>query len=185
MSTGSEFSVRKARQDERESIQELIEASARLLSREHYDDDQIEAAIESVFGVDSTLIDDGTYFVAEANGALVGCGGWSKRKTLYGGDQYVDRDTGTLDPVSDPAKIRAFFIHPDHARKGIARAILDVCESEARKSGFRALELAATMPGVPFYEAVGYAAGERFDLPMREGVVLELITMRKELSDVF
>ncbi len=180
----SEFIVRKAKHDDREAIQNLIEASARVLSREHYDDDQIEAAIETVFGVDTDLIDDGTYFVAESEGTLVGCGGWSKRKTLFGGDQYVKRDTSRLDPETDPAKIRAFFIHPDHARKGIARAILDVCESEASKGGFRALELMATMPGVPFYQAVGYAAGERFDLPMRQGVVLELVTMRKELSDM-
>ena len=177
----SAFTVRKATHADREAIQALIASSARLLSREYYDDDQIEAAVEGVFGVDTTLIADGTYFVAELDGTLVGCGGWSKRKTLYGGDQYAQRDTGRLDPETDPAKIRAFFIHPEHARKGIARALLDVCESEAGKSGYRALELAATMPGVPFYEAVGYAAGERFDLPMREGVMLELLTMRKEL----
>lgn len=178
----SEFTVRKASHTDREAIQALIASSARLLSREYYDDDQIEAAIEGVFGVDTTLIEDGTYFVAELDGTLVGCGGWSKRKTLYGGDQFVERDTGRLDPKTDPAKIRAFFIHPDHARKGIARAILDVCESEAGKSGYRALELAATMPGVPFYEAVGYVARERFGLPMRDGVVLELLNMRKELE---
>src|SRR5689334_10650716 len=129
--------------DEREAIKQLIAESARLLSREHYSDKQIEAAIATVFGVDTDLIEDGTYFVAEDAGAMVGCGGWSKRKTLFGGDQYLSRDAGYLDPASEPAKIRAFFIHPDHARKGIARAILSRCEEEARAEGFHALELMA------------------------------------------
>jgi len=108
--------------EDREAIRELIAESARYLSREHYDDKQIEAAIARVFGVDTTLIEDGTYFVAESDGVLVGSGGWSKRKTLFGGDQYSSRDTGYLDPASEPAKIRAFFIHPNHARKEIGRA---------------------------------------------------------------
>ena len=124
--------IRKATMDERDALRELIAASARYLSREHYNDQQIEAAISTVFGVDTDLIADGTYLVAESNSQLVGCGGWSKRKTLYGGDQYASRDAGYLDPESEPAKVRAFFIHPDHARKGIARAILSQCEKEAR-----------------------------------------------------
>src|SRR5215217_2907485 len=114
--------IRKATMDERDTIQQLIAESARKLSREHYTDTQIEAAIATVFGVDTTLIEDGTYFIVESDGQLAGCGGWSKRKTLFGGDQYSSRDPGYLDPESDPAKIRAFFIHPEHARKGIARA---------------------------------------------------------------
>src|SRR6185436_8450929 len=116
--------------DERGAIQRLIAESARRLSREHYSDVQIEAAIATVFGVDTTLIEDGTYFVAEIDGALAGCGGWSKRKTLFGGDQYTSRDAGYIDPKSDPAKIRAFFVHPDFARRGVARAILSRCEAE-------------------------------------------------------
>ena len=109
--------------DDRSAIQQLIAESARYLSREHYNDAQIEAAIATVFGVDTDLIEDGTYFVAESAGVMVGCGGWSRRKTLFGGDQYSSRDKGYLDPESERAKIRAFFIHPNHARKGIARAI--------------------------------------------------------------
>src|ERR1044072_7194168 len=106
--------------EEREALQQLIAESARELSREHYSDAQIEAAIATVFGVDTTLIEDGTYFVVEIYEALAGCGGWSKRKTLFGGDQYSSRNTAYIDPETEPAKIRAFFIHPDHARTGIA-----------------------------------------------------------------
>src|SRR5919205_4588783 len=143
--------IRRATLDDREAITELIAQSARGLSRGHYSDPQIDAAIARVFGVDTNLIEDGTYFVAEISGALVGCGGWSRRKTLFGGDQYAARETGYLDPESEPAKIRAFFIHPDHARKGIGRAILARCEDEARAHGFHSLELMATLPGIAFY----------------------------------
>ena len=178
----SDLIIRKARLEDRESIQKLIADSARFLSRKYYRDEQIEAAVADVFGVDTDLIDDGTYFVAEAGGELVGCGGWSKRRNLYGGDQYPVRNEGRLDPQSDPAKIRAFFIHPHHARKGIARTILQRCESEARVEGFRALELMATLPGVPFYESEGYVSGgELFELQLSSGIVLELLPMRKHL----
>jgi GNAT superfamily N-acetyltransferase len=112
---------------------------------------------------------------------FVGCGGWSRRKTLFGGDQYSSRDVGYIDPQSEPAKIRAFFIHPDHARKGIARAILARCEEEARAYGFRELELAATLPGVEFYKSCGFVERGNFDLDLVEGVKLELVPMRKEL----
>ncbi|HKY42628.1 MAG TPA: GNAT family N-acetyltransferase [Pyrinomonadaceae bacterium] len=173
--------IRKATMEDREAMQQLIAASARLLSRQHYNDAQIEAAIATVFGVDTTLIEDGTYFVAESDGVFVGCGGWSRRKTLFGGDQYTSRDVGYLDPESEPAKIRAFFIHPDHARKGIARAILARCEEEARAYGFRELELAATLPGVQFYKSCGFSERATFDLDLIEGVKLELVAMRKEL----
>ena len=176
--------IRKARIEEREAIQQLIAESARHLSREHYNDRQIEAAIATVFGVDTDLIEDGTYFVVEIEGELAGCGGWSKRKTLFGGDQYSSRDAGYLDPKSDFAKIRAFFIHPDHARKGIARRILSECEKEARAQGFRALELMATLPGIEFYRSCGFTATGDFDLELVEGVKLELVPMRKELISI-
>ena len=173
--------IRRAMMDERDAIKQLIADSARHLSREHYSDKQIEAAIASVFGVDTDLIEDGTYFVAEDSGAMVGCGGWSKRKTLFGGDQFSSRDAGYLDPVSEPAKIRAFFIHPEHARKGIARAILSRCEDEARAEGFRALELMATLPGIEFYKSCGFAPAGTFDLELVDDVKLELMPMRKDL----
>lgn len=173
--------IRKAMMEEREPIKRLIAVSARHLSREHYDDRQIETAIATVFGVDTDLIEDGTYFVAESDGELVGCGGWSRRKTLFGGDQYASRDAGYLDPETEPAKIRAFFIHPDHARKGIARAILAQCETEARAHGFRALELMATLPGIEFYKSSGFKETGNYDLELTEAVKLELVPMRKDL----
>jgi len=177
-----DYSIRKASLDDRSEIQRLIVESARGLSREHYNDAQIEAAIVTVFGVDTDLIDDGTYFVAESAGALIGCGGWSRRRTLFGGDQYASRDASYLDPGSEPAKIRAFFIHPDHARKGVARAILDRCESEAAAQGFRAMELMSTLPGVRFYHSCGYVEQGDYELQLVEDVKLELVPMRKEIA---
>ena len=173
--------IRKATMDERDALQQLIAESARNLSREHYNDAQIEAAIATVFGVDTDLIEDGTYFVVESEGQLAGCGGWSKRKTLFGGDQFSSRDAGYLNPETEPAKIRAFFIHPAHARKGIARAILTRCEDEARAQGFRALELMATLPGIEFYKSCGFVETGNFDLDLTDAVKLELVPMRKEL----
>jgi GNAT superfamily N-acetyltransferase len=174
------YSIRKAKLEERSAIQQLIADSARGLSRAEYTDAQIEAAIATVFGVDTSLIEDETYFVVEEAGQLIGCGGWSKRRTLYGGDQYAHRDVGYVDPNSEPARIRAFFVHPDHARKGVARAIIERCEDEARASGFRALELLSTMPGVKFYESCGYVSQGDFELELRDDIRLEFVPMRKE-----
>lgn len=176
------FSLRKATLDDRPAIEQLIQLSARGLSRDEYSDEQIEGAIRTVFGVDTNLIEDGTYFVAEEDGELIGCGGWSKRRTLFGGDQYEQRDTSDLDPKSEPAKIRAFFVHPRHARKGVARAILAACEREARAAGFQALELMATLPGIKFYEASGYLGKESIALSVGDEVAIGLLPMRKELS---
>jgi len=175
-----DYSIRKATLADRDRIQQLIAESARGLSREHYSDAQIEAAIVTVFGVDTDLIEDGTYFVAESERALVGCGGWSRRRTLFGGDQFTARDAGYLDPRTDPAKIRAFFVHPDHARKGIAQAILARCESEAAAYGFSAIELMATLPGVEFYKACGYSDQGTYELELTGRVSLELVPMRKQ-----
>lgn len=120
--------------------------------------------------------------MTERDGELIGCGGWSKRKTLFGGDQYASRDPGILDPEAEPARIRAFFIHPKWSRKGIAKAILLRCEREARADGFRALELMSTLPGVKLYEACGYKAIQKRDLEMDGDVTLGLVQMRKELE---
>lgn len=147
-----------------------------------YSDEQIEGAIATVFGVDTNLIIDGTYFVAESSGTLIGGGGWSKRRTLFGGDQYATRDASQLDPKTEPAKIRAFFIHPEHARKGIARAILAACEREARSSGFRAIELMSTLPGIKLYRACGYDGENRVELKVGDGITIGLLPMTKELS---
>ena len=167
--------------EDRDAIQQLIADSARRLSREHYTDLEIETAIETVFGVDTSLIEDRTYFAVEIDGQLAGCGGWSKRKTLFGGDQYTSRDVGYIDPKSEPAKIRAFFIHPDHARKGIARAIVNQCENEARAHGFHALELLSTLPGIEFYKSCGFTETGTLDLDLTDQVKLKFVPMRKEL----
>ena len=176
-----DYIIRKATLADRAAIAQLIGHSARGLSRADYSDAQIEGAIATVFGVDTNLIIDGTYFVADSAGTLVGCGGWSKRKTLFGGDQYATRDAGELDPETEPAKIRAFFIHPQHARKGIARAILAACENEAKACGFQALELMSTLPGIKFYRTCGYIGDNRVELEVGEGVSIGLLPMRKEL----
>jgi GNAT superfamily N-acetyltransferase len=178
-----DYIIRKASLDDRAAIENLIVESARNLSLEDYSAQQIEAAIRTVFGVDTNLILDGTYFVAESSGMLVGCGGWSRRRTLFGGDQYASRDAGPLDPQSEAAKIRAFFVHPDYARQGIGRAILSVCEREARAYGFRSLELMATLPGLKLYRACGYAGDERVRYEIEDGLHIEFVPMRKRLTE--
>ena len=172
--------VRIATLDDRSAIAELIAASARGLGRGDYTGEQIESAIETgVFGVDSKLIVDRTYYVAEIDGRIIGCGGWSKRKTLFGGDRFAEREAEELDPRRDPAKIRAFFVHPKWSRRGIGKEILHRCETDARAHGFRSLELMATLPGRKLYEAEGYVAEEDVRYVMDDGVHIELVRMRK------
>jgi len=164
-------------------IAALISASVRGLGRPYYSARQIELSIISVFGVDIDLIKDGTYFVAEIGPRVVGCGGWSKRKTLYGASIYTkSRDHALLDPVTDAAKIRAFFVHPDAARQGIGKAILDKCEEEAEKSGFRSAEMMATLPGVPLYLACGYAGDEEVNVPVGDDESIICVKMSKRLQ---
>lgn len=177
-----DYVIRKATLDDRPAIRDLIAESARGLSRSDYSGRQIEAAVSTVYGVDTDLILDGTYFVAESGGALIGCGGWSRRRKLFGGDQYAGQESGELDPASEPARIRAFFVHPDHARKGVGRAILAACESAARACGFRSLELMATLPGVKLYRACGYEGDARVEYELGGGVSIEFVPMRKELG---
>ena len=135
------------------ALEELIRASVRGLQAADYTREQREQALELVFGVDTQLIEDGTYFVAETmvdgNQAIAGCGGWSKRKTLYGSDHCAGREDALLNPDQDAAKIRAFFVHPDWARRGVGSRILEVCEAAAAAAGFRHLEMGATLTGVP------------------------------------
>jgi len=167
-------------------LRSLIEASVRGLQAQDYSPAQLEAALETVYGVDTQLIADGTYFVAETDPAagspvIVGCGGWSKRKTLYGGDQWAARQDTFLDPEKDAAKIRAFFIHPEWARRGIGSLILAACETAAKAAGFTRLEMGATLTGVPFYHTKGYTAVEETEVPMREGLSLPIVRMAKPI----
>ena len=160
-------------------LNELIALSARGLSNGYYTPGQIESAIKYVFGVDSQLVIDGTYYVAEIDNIIVGCGGWSKRKTLFGGDQHKEIEDPILDPNHDAARIRAFFVHPDFARRGIGRHIINVCEAAAQSNGFTCFELGATLPGVPLYSAMGYTAIETINAPLPDGVVWDVVRMRK------
>lgn len=179
--TSSDYTIRKARLDDRERIRDLIAESARGLSREYYSHEQIEGAILTVFGVDTELIVDGTYLIAENGPQAAGCGGWSKRKTLFGGDQFTSRDHALLDPQFESARIRAFFVHPKFARKGVGRQILALCETEARACGFHSIELMATLPGVPFYKSCGYREMDPLELDLGGNVTLGLLRMSKEI----
>lgn len=177
------FVLRKAELDDREALEKIIKASVRGLAKGIYDDRQIELSIRSVFGLDTDLIDDRTYFVVEHEEQIAGCGGWSRRKTLYGASSYAhSRDPEYLDPRTDAVKIRAFYIHPDFARKGLGTLILKACESEAANAGFRRAEMMATLPGVPFYETQGYDRGEVTDVPIGDSQTIVCIRMSKDLD---
>ncbi len=160
-------------------LNEMIASSVRGLSRDYYTPNQIESAIKYVFGVDTQLVTDGTYYVAELDNTIVGCGGWSKRNTLYGGDQHKEIEDPLLDPKVDAARIRAFFVHPAYARQGIGRHIINVCETAAKNNGFNSFELGATLPGVPLYTAMGYQTIERIDAHLPDGELLGIVKMRK------
>jgi N-acetylglutamate synthase-like GNAT family acetyltransferase len=176
------FQLRRATVEDVGAIKALIERSAREVGTDRYTAMQMEAALRGAFGVDTQLIRDGTYWVAEhPDGSLIGCGGWSRRRTLFGGDNRTDRESGELDPQVDAAKIRAFFVHPQHLRMGIARALLNECEAEARSAGFAKLELIATLTGVPFYAVCGYTAAEPFEYQAAPGVSIGFVPMTKRL----
>jgi GNAT superfamily N-acetyltransferase len=174
-----DFQLRLARLDDAPALEALIARSARGLGIGEYAAAQVEAALAGAFGVDTQLIRDGSYFVAERAGVPVGCGGWSRRRTLFGGDADPNRDAGILDPARDAARIRAFFVDPAEARRGIGRALLERCEAEAWAAGFRAFELMATLPGVRLYEALGYRRGTPVDHPLRPGITIRFVPMSR------
>jgi GNAT superfamily N-acetyltransferase len=163
------------------ALETLIARSARGLSTEDYRPAQVEGALRGAFGVDSQLLEDRTYFIALDGEDIVGCGGWSYRSTLFGGDARSGRDASTLDPHKDAAKIRAFFVDPAHARRGIGSMLLERCEREARTHGFTAVELMATLPGAKLYAARGYVGAELVRYDVGSGEVIEFIPMRKPL----
>jgi N-acetylglutamate synthase-like GNAT family acetyltransferase len=180
-----QLTVRQAVSSDIPALQHLIRASVLGLQAGDYSPEQLEQALERVFGVDTQLIADGTYFAAEAQiehgRVIAGCGGWSKRKTLYGSDHCAGREDALLDPEHDAAKIRAFFVHPAWARQGIGSKILEVCEGAAAQAGFRRFEMGATLTGVPLYLARGYVAREQREVPLRPGLSLPIVHMEKHL----
>ncbi|HYE76111.1 MAG TPA: GNAT family N-acetyltransferase [Blastocatellia bacterium] len=177
------ISIRQAQFADVPNLEKLIALSVRGLSTGFYTPRQIESALVHLFGVDTQLIADGTYYVAEIDGQIVGGGGWSKRLTLFGGDQtksgIVDR---LLDPQTEAARIRAFFVHPDWARRGIGRKIIEACEAAAKQEKFSKLELAATLPGEPLYAAVGYTRIELINVSLPDGEILPIVRMAKNIS---
>lgn len=174
--------VRPAVADDLPALHELIPRSVRALSRAHYTSEQIESAIRHVFGPDTQLIRDGTYFVAEADGVVAGCGGWSRRAAEYGGDQMKAADDPLLDPAREPARIRAFFVHPDYARRGIGSMIMQACMEAAAAAGFRHLTLVATLPGAPLYQKFGFHAEAHFDAVLPDGVRVPVIRMGRAVA---
>jgi GNAT superfamily N-acetyltransferase len=163
-------------------LQTLIDQSVRALSVDYYTSEQIESALANVFGVDTQLIADQTYFIAEADGQIVGSGGWSKRQTLFGGDQAKSQEPDALlIPGEQPARLRAVFVHPEWSRRGIGRLITAACETAARDAGFSAVELMATLPGQPLYEANGYEIVCPFEIPLPHGLSLPAFRMAKSL----
>jgi GNAT superfamily N-acetyltransferase len=174
-----DFRLRAARLEDCLSLEKLIARSVRELGAGDYTPEQMEGALQGAFGVDTQLIRDQTYFVAETDGIIVGCGGWGKRRTLFGSDACAERDAGMLNPRMDAAKIRAFFIDPDYARRGIGKALLDRCEAEARIQGFSRYELMATLPGVRLYVACGYVPRNPVQYSVGQGVMIEFVPMDK------
>jgi GNAT superfamily N-acetyltransferase len=175
-----DYELRKATPDDQAALQRLIARSIRALGAGDYSQEQIDAALRGAFGVDSGLIRDGTYFVAATGtGEIVACGGWSRRRTLFGSDERADRDESNLDPRTDAAKIRAFFVDPAHARRGIGRALLERSETEAMSEGFSAFELMATLPGMRLYEKCGYKAGESVAYSLPGGLTIRFVPMTK------
>jgi len=177
------FKIRSATLEDIPALGQLIASSSRGLGTPWYTPQQIEGALQGAFGVDATLIRDGTYFVVVApSGELVGCGGWGRRRTLFGSSARAERDESTLDPHTEPARIRAFFVLPGHARHGLGRLLLERSEQAAREAGFSAMELMATLSGIPFYERCGYTRRQALDYPLPGGLVLPMVTMYKRIA---
>jgi GNAT superfamily N-acetyltransferase len=174
------LTLRLAVPEDLPALRDLMNASIGELLKPFLKADEVAASFD-IMGLDSQLIADGTYFVVEEDGALAGCGGWSRRATLFGGDHSAGRDAALLDPARDAARVRAMYTHPDHVRKGVGRIILQACESAAAGEGFTRCELAGTMAGEPLYRACGYHEIERFTAPTSSGVEVPLVRMGKAL----
>ncbi len=177
------LTIRPATISEKDQLEALIKRSGIGLAGGFYDAQQAAAVTAEVFGVDSALIHDGTYFAVEEAGRIVACGGWSKRATDFGGDQAKSGNDRPLDPATEPARIRAFFVDPGMERRGLGTLLLEHCSSAAHAAGFKALELVSTMPGEPLYLRHGFRPLERIELALAGGAVkVPLTRMRKEIS---
>jgi len=180
--TAIDWQLRLAREDDVPALEALIPVSVRALQAPWYSPAQMEAALGPIFGVDRQLIRDGTYFVAEHGGAIIGCGGWSRRRSLYGGDSGRAGEDGLLDPQRDAARVRAFFVHPAWARRGIGRSIMAACDRAIIEAGFRTVDIVATLAGEPLYASFGYAVIERYEIPMTGGLGLPAVRMTKTIA---
>lgn len=178
---GSGPKVRLATLAEIDVLRALMEVSIRGLVGAYLDPERVEASFE-IMGVDTRLIEDGTYFAVETEGRLVACGGWSRRATLFGGDHSAGRDARLLDPGKEPARIRAMYTHPDFARRGIGGLVLSACETAAAREGFASLELVATVAGEPFYLANGFRIIERIEVPTSKGLTVPCARMEREIE---
>ena len=176
------LSVRPATAEDIPALEVLIPLSVRVLQAPFYSPAQMEAALGPVFGVDRQLIRDGTYFVVAHSGQIVGCGGWSRRRAVFGSDRVRMGEDAALNPTHDAARIRAFFVHPDWARRGIGRSLLSACESAIRDAGFRKAVLVATLAGESLYAAFGYAIAERYEVPLGDALTLPVVRMTKSFT---
>jgi GNAT superfamily N-acetyltransferase len=175
--------IRLAAADDVEVLRALIARSARGLNGADYTPAQVESILRYVYGVDTQLLHDGTYYAVEADGAIIGCGGWSKRRTLYGGDQHKTRaEDNLLDPATDAARIRAFFVDPTCARQGVGSLLMTTCETAARDAGFRQMELMATLTGEYLYAQFGFVAVETVDVPLPDGEIMRVRRMTKAIA---
>ncbi len=178
--TNERLTHRIARREDLEALKGLMDAAIAENQKPFLDEDQISSS-RAIMGLDTQLIEDGTYFIVEAGGQLAGCGGWSRRATMYGGDQTPGRSAALLDPSKDAARIRAMYTHPNHTRKGIGRLIISLCEEAAKAEGFKKMELVATLSGEPLYRACGFEAYETM-VDDRGGAGVPLLRMRKFLG---
>ena len=174
--------LRVARPDDATRVDALMKESVAKIFPSYYDEQQVASSVRYVAEVDPMLLEDGTYFVIESDGELVACGGWSRRDRLYTGSGESAGDSRTLDPASEPAKVRAMFVRSDWTRRGLGRRILEECEAAARSEGFRELALGATLPGVSLYLAYGFQAVEEGEIALSDGVRLGYVAMKKSIE---
>jgi GNAT superfamily N-acetyltransferase len=175
------FSHRLATSADLPELEALMHQSIRTFVGAYLDPARVDASFD-IMGVDTQLIDDGTYFVVECDNRIAGCGGWSRRATMFGGDHSRGRDARLLNPVTEPARVRAMYTHPDFGRRGVGRFVLSLCEAAAAREEFRSLELVATVAGEPLYLACGFVVIERIEVPTSKAVTVPCARMAKRIE---